>query len=143
MNDVRPLTNSFPAGSPTPPRNSLVLVVEDHEESRKMLRVLLSLKGYEVIEAEEGERALELAKDKHPDLVLMDISLPVRDGLAVYREMRNCASLGDVPIILTSGYSTDDFRQEVQAAGCQEFLVKPLDFDELDRLLEAHLSHQL
>jgi len=100
---------------------------------------LLSLKGYEVIEAEEGERALELAKDKHPDLVLMDSSLPVRDGLAIYREMRNCSSLGDVPIILTSGYSTQAFRDEVQAAGCEEFLVKPLDFDELERLLESHL----
>src|SRR6185436_11938656 len=134
-----PLINSFPTNPSAPPRNSLVLVVEDHEESRKMLKVLLSLKGYEVIEAEEGERALELAKDKHPELVLMDISLPVRDGLAIYREMRNCSSLGDVPIILTSGYSTDAFRQEVQAAGCEEFLVKPLDFDELDRLLEYHL----
>ncbi len=142
MNDARPLTNSFPASPPLPPRTSLVLVVEDHEESRKMLKVLLSLKGYEVIEAEEGERALELAKDKHPDLVLMDISLPGRDGLAIYREMRNCSSLGDVPIILTSGYSTDAFRQEVRAAGCNEFLVKPLDFDELDRLLEYHLPHQ-
>ena len=141
MNDARPLTNSFLAGPPVAPRNSLVLVVEDHEESRKMLKVLLSLKGYEVIEAEEGTRALELAKDKHPDLVLMDISLPVRDGLAIYREMRNCSALGDVPIILTSGYSTDAFRQEVQAAGCQEFLVKPLDFDELDRLLESHLPN--
>jgi CheY-like chemotaxis protein len=141
MSDARPLMNNFPAGSSVPPRNSLVLVVEDHEESRKMLKVLLGLKGYEVIEAKEGARALELAKDVHPDLVLMDISSPMPEGLAVYREMRNCSSLGDVPIILTSGYSTDAFRQEVQAAGCEEFLVKPLDFDELDRLLESHLHH--
>lgn len=106
-----------------------------------MLKTLLKLKEYEVIEAEDGERALGLAENLHPDLILMDISFPVCDGLALYRQMRNHSRLGDVPIILTSGYSTEEFRAQVQAVGCQEFLVKPLDFDELDRLLEQHLSH--
>lgn len=106
-----------------------------------MLRTLLKLKDYEVIEAEDGACAFKLAEALHPNLILMDISLPVHDGLALYRELRNHTTLSAVPIILTSGYSTDDFRAQVRAAGCQEFLVKPLDFDELDRLLELHLSH--
>jgi CheY-like chemotaxis protein len=141
MSDAHPPTDRSLTSRRVPPGKPLVLIVEDHEDSRKMLKTLLRLKEYEVIEAEDGERALGLAENLHPDLILMDINFPVRDGLALYRELRNHSTLGDVPIILTSGYSTEEFRAQVQAVGCQEFLVKPLDFDELDRLLEQHLSH--
>lgn len=138
MNEVRPLMNNVP---PTQPRQARVLIVEDQEDSRNMLKVLLGLKGYEVIEAGDGERAFRLAEELQPDLILMDINLPVQDGLATFRQMRKCLALRDVPIILTSGYSTSVFLNEVRAAGCEEFLVKPLDFDKLDSLLERHLAH--
>jgi CheY-like chemotaxis protein len=141
MSNAHPPMDSSLTQHQTPPGKPLVLIVEDHEDSRKMLKALLKLKDYEVIEAADGACVLDLAEARHPDLILMDISLPISDGLALYRELRNHSALGEVPIILTSGYSTEDFRARVQAAGCQEFLVKPLDFDELDRLLERHLAH--
>jgi CheY-like chemotaxis protein len=138
-NNVSSLSEASYTQPPPPPHNPLVLIVEDHDDSRHMLWMLLKLKGYEVIEAEDVEQALALLENQQPDLVLLNINLPIADAFTTLRRVREFPSLSDVPILLTSGYMTPAFWKEVPFVGCQEFLIKPLDFDKLDFLLDYYL----
>ena len=117
-----------------------VLVVEDFEDNRFMMRRLLEMSGYRVVEAENGEQAIERARDERPDLILMDLSLPVLDGLAATRGIRQQKEQRDIPIIAVSAHDTADFHAEALAAGCNEYVTKPIDFDELENLLARLLD---
>src|SRR5205085_1521393 len=117
-----------------------VLVVEDFEDNRFMMRRLLELDGYHVIEAINGQEAVLIAAQERPNLILMDLSLPQIDGLAATRSIRQLDSMRDVPIIAISAHDTSDFRTEALAAGCNEYLTKPVDFDRLEELLKKLLE---
>lgn len=117
-----------------------VMVVEDFEDNRFMMRRLLEMSGYQVVEAINGREAVEKAESVLPDLILMDLSLPVLDGLAATRCIREHASLRNVPIIAVSAHDTNDFHAEALAAGCNEYVTKPIDFDQLDGLLKRLLG---
>jgi|ERR1041384_3174061 CheY-like chemotaxis protein len=117
-----------------------VLVVEDFEDNRFMMRRLLELDGYHVIEAINGQEAVAMAERDRPHLILMDLSLPQIDGLAATRSIRQLDGLRDVPIIAISAHDTSDFRTEAIAAGCNEYLTKPVDFDRLEELLKKLLE---
>jgi CheY-like chemotaxis protein len=97
----------------------------------------LELSGYEIIEAVNGEQAVENAKQVLPDLILMDLSLPRVDGLAATRLIRAIPRLKRVPIIVVSAHDTSDFHAEAMASGCNEYVTKPIDFGELDSLLQS------
>ena len=112
-----------------------VLVVEDFEDNRFMMRRLLEMSGYRVVEAVNGAQAVEVAASERPDLILMDLSLPKLDGLAATRRIRQHADLRDVPIVAVSAHDTADFHAEALAAGCNEYVTKPIDFDQLVQLL--------
>jgi CheY-like chemotaxis protein len=112
-----------------------VLVVEDFEDNRFMMRRLLEMSGYRVVEAENGEEAVKLAAEERPDVILMDLSLPLLDGLAATRAIRQNESSRTLPIIAVSAHDTADFHAEALAAGCNEYVTKPIDFDELETLL--------
>ena len=112
-----------------------VLVVEDFEDNRFMMRRLLEMSGYRVVEAVNGEQAVEVAAEERPDLILMDLSLPKLDGLAATRRIRQSNGLADVPIVAVSAHDTSDFHAEALAAGCNEYVTKPIDFDQLESLL--------
>jgi CheY-like chemotaxis protein len=112
-----------------------VLVVEDFEDNRFMMRRLLEMSGYRVIEAVNGQEAVETARRQHPDLILMDLSLPLLDGLAATRRIREQDGLSKVPIIAVSAHDTADFHADALAAGCNEYVTKPIDFDQLEGLL--------
>ena len=116
----------------------VVLVVEDHEDTRFMLRVLLEMHGLEVVEAADGEEAVRAAESVRPGLVLMDGSLPLLDGLAAARRIREAESLRDVPVVMLSGRAEPDFRASALASGCDSFLVKPFSAAQLDSVLERH-----
>lgn len=94
-----------------------VLVVEDFEDNRFMMRRLLEMSGYRVVEAENGEQAIARALAERPDLILMDLSLPVLDGLAATRGIRRQPGSQSVPIIAVSAHDTADFHAEALAAG--------------------------
>ncbi|HEV7397741.1 MAG TPA: response regulator [Pyrinomonadaceae bacterium] len=113
-----------------------ILLVEDSEDNRVMMKRLLELSGYEVTEAVNGEQAVEKAKRLFPDLILMDLSLPRVDGLAATRLIRAIPILRRVPIIVVSAHDTSDFHAEAMASGCNEYVTKPIDFGELDSLLQ-------
>lgn len=117
----------------------LFLVVEDFEDSRFMMRQLLELAGYRVVEATDGEEAIKLAVAEQPELILMDLSLPKLDGLAATRRIRQQDGLGQVPIVAVSAHDSPGSRSEALAAGCDEYVTKPIDFDQLSTLLNRLL----
>ena len=117
-----------------------VMVVEDFEDNRFMMRRLLEMSGYRVLEAINGEEAVELAHRERPQLILMDLSLPQLDGLAATRRIRQNADLRDVPIVAVSAHDTADFHADALAAGCNDYVTKPIDFDQLEALLVRLLT---
>jgi two-component system cell cycle response regulator DivK len=117
-----------------------VLVVEDFEDNRFMMKRLLEMSGYHVVEAVNGKQAVEMAASEHPAIILMDLSLPMLDGLAATRRIREQNGLGRVPIVAVSAHDSADFHAEALAAGCNEYVTKPIDFDQLVQLLDRLLK---
>ena len=117
-----------------------VLLVEDTEDNRFMMRRLLEMTGYRVIEAMNGEEAVKLAQTESPNLILMDLSLPVIDGLAATRLIRKLPDFKSTPIIAVSAHDTSDFQNEAIEAGCNTYVTKPIDFGELEELIAKLLK---
>jgi len=117
-----------------------VLLVEDYEDNRLMMRQLLELSGYRVFEATNGEQAIRLARLEIPDLILMDLSLPQVDGLSATRQIRTVPYLRNTPIIAVSAHDTADFHAEALASGCNEYVTKPIDFGQLESVIRDLLS---
>jgi len=118
-----------------------LLLVEDTEDNRFMLRRLLEMEGYRVVEARNGEEAVKVAQNEKPALILMDLSLPVIDGLAATKRIRRIPELKDVPIIAVSAHESADFQEKALAAGCNSYITKPIDFGELENLIFELLPH--
>lgn len=117
----------------------LILVIEDHEDTRLMLRMWLEMHGYKVVEAEDGEGGIKQAEIRTPDLILMDRSLPQLDGLSVLRRIREHANLCHIPVIVLSGHAHPADSQAAFDAGCDDYLVKPINFIKWERILARHL----
>jgi CheY-like chemotaxis protein len=124
------------------PLKKSVMVVEDFEDNRYMMRRLLEMCGYEVLEAVNGEEAVEMALKERPGLILMDLSLPLLDGLAATRKIREHWELREVPIVAVSAHDTADFHADALAAGCNDYVTKPIDFDQLEGLLQRLMSEK-
>ena len=117
-----------------------VLLVEDTEDNRQMMGRLLELSGFRVVEATNGQEAVEAAARENPKIILMDLSLPFIDGLAATRRIRSLPGLKDVPIVAVSAHDTADFHHEALAAGCDAYLTKPIDFCELEEVMRRMMS---
>ena len=117
-----------------------VLLVEDTEDNRFMMRRLLEMTGFRVVEAMNGEEAVKLAQAESPQLILMDLSLPVIDGLAATRLIRKLPDCQLTPIIAVSAHDTSDFQSEAIQAGCNNYITKPIDFNELELLIAQLLQ---
>lgn len=113
----------------------LILIAEDDSDSREMLELLLQNKGYGIVSADDGRQAFDAAVESLPDLVLVDLQLPKRDGLTIARDLRAHPGLKEVPIIMISGHDPLTYRQAAFNAGCNEYLLKPIDFARLDQIL--------
>ncbi len=116
-------------------RQVKVLLVEDTEDNRMMMRRLLELSGYRVSEAVNGLEAVKAAEEETPSIILMDLSLPIVDGLAATRRIRQLPAMARVPIIAVSAHDTADFHAEALAAGCDAYITKPVDYTELEDLI--------
>jgi CheY-like chemotaxis protein len=114
-----------------------ILLVEDHADIRNMMAMYLQLNKYEVIEAENGYDAIQQALDHKPDIILMDIAMPVLDGISSTRAMRENEQLAQTPIVCLTAYG-DFYRERAKRAGCNDVLQKPIDFQKLDALLWQH-----
>ena len=127
-----------------PPRTAsrprpLVVVADDHGDTRDLLRHLLEGWGCSVVEARDGVEAVEVAERERPALVLIDIGLPKLDGLGATRRLRECAGLVGVRIVGVSGYAAATDRAQALAAGCDGYLIKPFTSVQLYALLDQFL----
>jgi two-component system phosphate regulon response regulator PhoB len=120
-------------------RVPLVLLVEDHDDTRELYRFVLERRGYRIIEARDGEEAIVMAAASLPDLILMDSILPRVDGVMAAICIRQIAALHDAPIIFVSGEAEALRRTEALAAGGDEFLVKPVNLNCLEATIERQL----
>ncbi len=117
-----------------------VLVVEDYEDTREFMKFLLETYGYQVVEAADGIEAIDQVKQQLPDLVLMDISLPMVDGLTATRTIREFEKTAyHVPIIAVTAFGKNYYDRAI-AAGCNDLIDKPIDFDLLEPLLNQYLA---
>ncbi len=117
-----------------------VLVAENHEDSRYLFRYFLESRGYRVVEASDGREAILAAERERPDLVMTGASLPLLDGFETTRRLRAREPLCALPVVMVSGYATLADREHALAAGCSDYLTKPLELEELARVLERHLG---
>lgn len=118
-----------------------ILVAEDSADTRAVLRRMLAYRGYRVVEAADGREAVEVAASECPDLVLMDLNMPVMDGLAATERIRELKDrCGDVPVVAVTAFDTYGIREAALEAGCNAYLLKPLDLDELESVIVGLLS---
>ena len=116
-----------------------VLVVEDHDDTRLMLRTMLELRGGIVVEAENGAMAIALATNIHVDLILMDTDLPELDGYTATSRIREHTPTHKIPIVMMSGHAEPAAQVRAFAAGCTEYLVKPFSLHGFDSMVDRYL----
>lgn len=116
-----------------------VLIIEDNENNLYMMRFILTQMGHEVLEARDGASGVDLAKEKRPDLILMDIQLPVLDGYSATRRIREDEALKEVPIIAVTSYAMVGDREKAIAAGCTAYVEKPIDPESFIKVLERYI----
>jgi CheY-like chemotaxis protein len=119
--------------------NLTVLLVEDSEDARYFMRLELEQLGYLIIEAEDGAQAVEIARRDHPDIILMDLTLPVMDGLAATAMIRSDQQMSKVPIIAVTAHHETDLRAEAKASGFNAYVTKPIDMPWLNELIKGLL----
>jgi two-component system, cell cycle response regulator DivK len=112
-----------------------IMVVDDNEDLREMLRYMVESLGYRVVEAENGREAVEMARHRCPDLIFMDLSMPVMDGIDATRLLRETEALSHVPIVAISANRKEQSQAQALAAGCNDYLTKPINFHQLNSLL--------
>lgn len=116
-----------------------VLVVEDFEDSRNFMKILLEISGYSVYVATNGFEAVEKVENDPPDLILMDIAMPIMDGLTATLQIRKKFDARKLPIIAVSGQGSSYYERAI-AAGCNEMIDKPVDFERLEPVIKQYLQ---
>ena len=114
-----------------------ILVVDDFDDTRLLLRTWLERRGFRVVEAENGIQAINQVENEVPDLIIMDMQMPQLDGLSATRRIRNLESMNSVPIVAVSAYGADQFREQALAAGCNEYVSTPFEPATLERVILA------
>lgn len=118
----------------------VILVVDDHEDNRELLKAFLSGLGYDVVEACNGLEAVKVATRISPDLIIMDLSMPVMDGFNAVRILREIPETSAVPVVACTAYTTASYKVQALSVGFDEFLTKPIDFTHLNYVLEQFLE---
>ena len=121
--------------SETQPTDLTILVVEDYEDTSLAMRLALEDRGYRILEASDGATAVELAERERPDIILMDLSLPVMDGIDATIRIRSNPEMSDTVVVAVTAHSDQDHRARALAAGCNAFVTKPIDFEWLGDLI--------
>ncbi len=116
-----------------------ILLIEDNEQNLYLTTFLLEQNGFKVVQARSGPEGIALALQGRPDLILLDIQLPLMDGYAVARELRTYPALRDVPIIAVTSYAMAGDKERTLAAGCTGYIEKPIDPDTFKSEIERHL----
>ncbi|MEP6919866.1 MAG: response regulator [bacterium] len=119
--------------------NLFVLVVEDADDARHLMRLGLEELGYVVLEADNGVSAVEIALRERPNIILMDLSLPIMDGLEATMKIRSDEHMRDTQIIAVTAHQEADFREGAKASGFDAYVTKPIDFEWLSELIKGLL----
>jgi two-component system, cell cycle response regulator DivK len=122
------------------PAGGTILVVEDNIDTRLVMSLTLQQSGYYVVTAANGDEAMKVAGHALPDLIIMDLDMPQREGFATTRRILQHTELRGVSVVALTAYGTDGMREAARDAGCAGYLTKPIDFDQLDRILR-HILH--
>jgi CheY-like chemotaxis protein len=117
-----------------------ILLVEDNERNRKLVRTILEFRGHDVIECEDGEPSLELARAHKPALVLMDIQLPTMDGITALGRLRADPDTAAIPVVAVTASVTPGERERVVAAGFNGYVAKPIDVSTFGDMVESHVG---
>ena len=120
-------------------RDRTILIVEDDEDARYVMRLELERLGYLIVEAEDGEKAIAVAEAEHPEIILMDLTLPVMDGIAATHKIRSTEGFNGVPVIAVTAHQEMDFREGAKAAGFDAYVTKPIDMNWLSELINGLL----
>ena len=118
----------------------LILIVEDEPKNLTLLRDLLQVSGYSTIEATDGKQGVELARARKPDLILMDVQMPVMDGLEATRVLKADTTTSNLPILALTSYAMKGDEERILEAGCDGYLAKPFDIQELLKEVAEYLS---
>ncbi len=118
-----------------------ILVVEDNQDNRELVVKVLKINGYKVIEAVDGEEALEKTKTENPDLILMDLFIPKIDGYEVTRRLKSDKELKHIPVIALTAHAMKGDMEVALAAGCDGYMPKPIDVRELPKQIEYFMKH--
>jgi two-component system cell cycle response regulator DivK len=117
-----------------------ILVIEDHEDNRRILRDLLTSAGYEPIEGVTGEEGVALAETHRPDLILMDIQLPEVSGLEVTRWIKEDESLKDIPVVAVTAFAMKGDEEKMREGGCEAYIAKPISVGKFIETVRRFLS---
>ena len=120
-------------------RDRTILIVEDSDDARYFMRLALEDLGYIIVEAENGVKAVEVAQAERPDIILMDLSLPLMDGIKATEKIRTTDGLAGVPVVAVTAHQETDFREGAKAAGFNAYVTKPIDIDFLSDLIKGLL----
>lgn len=116
-----------------------ILVVEDNEKNRRLLRDVLQFHGFAVIEAINGEEGITMARTENPDIILMDIQMPVMDGFTAIQTLKNDPGLKQIKIVAVTSFAMTGDREKIIAAGADGYVAKPIDTRELPALIKTIL----
>jgi len=121
---------------------SKVLIAEDNPVNRELLREVLEARGYAVVEAGDGQEALRQIEETQPDILLLDLGMPVLDGFATIRQIRQNPAMAALPVLAVTAYAMRGDREKVMEAGFDGYLSKPINFQELTQELGRLLAKQ-
>lgn len=122
-----------------PPSDHTILIVEDNEDNLVIYSTILAHVGYRVLEARDGETGIRMAQQEHPDLILMDVSIPVIDGWEATRRLKADPATADIPIFALTAHALESDREQAKAVGCDGYLPKPAE----PRAVLASVQRQL
>jgi two-component system cell cycle response regulator DivK len=124
------------SATPVPSRKR-VLIVEDNSLNLKLFSAMIAAQGYEVLEAHDGADGIALARQQHPDLIIMDLQLPTMSGLDATRSLKADAHTRHIPIIATTAYTTYGDEEIIRASGCDGYMAKPIAVSEFLELIDS------
>ncbi|MDD5730698.1 MAG: response regulator [Candidatus Omnitrophica bacterium] len=117
-----------------------ILIVEDNEKNRLLMSDILKYYGYEIMEAENGERGLKMSRENKPALVLLDLQMPILDGFDFVKECRNDPALKDLKIIAVTSFAMKGDNEKIMQLGADGYITKPIDTRQLPKLVEKYIG---